>query len=225
MYYDEEESGSRSRSQRRIIRASFPDGTIFCYKNATITFIETLRKFGADKVASLNIEWRRRELCSKEPIKGYEQYMKPLDNGWLINSQSDSSEKYLLLTSIAKKLGIDCTIEIGEDFETSKAKGFTKARKKAGGLLIQFADGEFVGGESPKDSYLQAINKIGLDVIASKGFESRGKELVTRFNKYSDQIKSGDKWITIPGLTKDKIFALERISQKLGLGLKITIID
>ena len=38
-------------------------------------------------------------------------------------------------------------------------------------------------------------------------------------------LQSGDKWITIPNQTKDKIIALERISQKLGLGLKITVID
>ena len=123
------------------------------------------------------------------------------------------------------KLGVDCIVEIGEDFETSKAKKFVKERQKIGGLLIQFADGEFVGGNSPKDSYIQAITKIGIDTVCYKGFEDHGQELVTRYNKYKGQVQSGDKWITIPNQTKDKIFALERISLKLGLGLKITIID
>ena len=117
------------------------------------------------------------------------------------------------------------TVEIGTDFETSNIKVFSKARKKVGGLLIQFADGEFVGGESPKDSYIQALTKIGLDTICYKGFEDRGEELVTRYNKYKGQVQSGGKWITIPVQTKDKIRALERISKKLNLGLKITIID
>lgn len=226
MFYDEEdEIKKRPRTQKKILRVSFPDETVFCYKNATITFVEALRKIGADKVAELNIEWRHHILCSKEPIPGYEQYMKPLDNGWLVNTQSDTSEKFLLIKSITTKLGVECTVEIGEDFETSKAKGFVKARQKVGGLLIQFADGEFVGGESPKESFIQAITKIGLDIVCYKGFESRGMEIVTRYNKYKGQIQSGDKWITIPGQTKDKVIALERISQKLNLGLKVTIID
>lgn len=226
MYYeDEDKSGKRPRSQKKILRVSFSDGAIYCYKSATITFIEALRQFGAEKVAALNMEWRHNNLCSKELIPGYEQYMKPLDNGWLVNTQSDTSEKYLLLKSIVTKLGVDCTIEIGEDFETSKAKRFVKERQKIGGLLIQFADGEFVGGNTPKDSYIQAITKIGVDTVCYKGFEDHGQELVTRYNKFKSQVQSGDKWITIPNQTKDKIIALERISQKLGLGLKITVID
>ncbi len=226
MYYeDEDKSGKRPRSQKKILRVSFSDGTIYCYKSATLTFIEALRKLGADKVAALNMEWRHNSLCSKEQIPGYEQYMKPLDNGWFLNTQSDTSEKYLLLKSMVTKLGVDCIVEIGEDFETSKAKKFVKERQKIGGLLIQFADGEFVGGNSSKDSYIQAITKIGIDTVCYKGFEDHGQELVTRYNKYKGQVQSGGKWITIPNQTKDKIFALERISQKLGLGLKITVID
>lgn len=225
LYEKEEQSGKRPRSQKKILRVSFIDGTVYCYKNATITFTEAVRKIGADRVAGLNIEWRHNALCSKEPIPGYEQYMKPLDNGWLINTQSDTSEKYLIIKSIISKLGVDCTVELGEDFETSKAKGFIKKRQRVGGLLIQFADGEFVGGDSPKDSYIQAITKIGLDTICYKGFEDHGQELVTRYNKYKGQIQSGDKWITIPRQTKDKISALKRISLKLRLGLKITVID
>ena len=225
MLYEEELSGKRPRSQKKILRVSFPDGTDFCYKNATITFTEAIRKIGAENVAGLNMEWRHNALCSKEQILGYEPYMKPLDNGWLINTQSDTSEKYLILKSIISKLGVDCTVELGEDFETSKVKGFVKERQRVGGLLIQFADGEFVGGGSPKDSYIQAITKIGLDTVCYKGFEDHGHELVTRYNKYKGQIQSGNKWITIPGQTKDKISALQRISQKLNLGLKITVID
>ena len=225
LYEKEEQSGKRPRSQKKILRVPFIDGTVYCYKNATITFTEAVRKIGADRLAGLNIEWRHNALCSKEPIPGYEQYMKPLDNGWLINTQSDTSEKYLIIKSIISKLGVDCTVELGEDFETSKAKGFIKKRQRVGGLLIQFADGEFVGGDSPKDSYIQAITKMGLDTICYKGFEDHGQELVTRYNKYKGQIQSGDKWITIPRQTKDKISALKRISLKLKLGLKITVID
>lgn len=225
IYEEEERFGKRTRSQKKILRVTFPDGTVYCYANATITFTEAIRKIGADKVAGLNMEWRHHFLCTKEPIPGYEQYMKPLDNGWLINTQSDSSEKYLILKSVVTKLGLDCKIELGEDFETSKAKGFVKSRRRVGGLLIQFVDGEFVGGKNPKDSYIQAITKIGVDTVCYKGFEDHGQELVTRYNKYKGQVQSGDKWITIPGQTKDKISALRRISQKLDLGLKITVID
>lgn len=225
MYYEEEIAGRRAYSAKKLIRVTFPDGTVYCYKNATVTFTEALRKLGADKVAELHMEWRHQELCCKEPIKGYEKFMKPLDNGWLVNTQNDSTEKYTLLRAISEKLGIDCKVEIGTDFETSNIKGFSKTRKAAGGLLIQFADGEFVGGASAKDSYIAAITRIGPDMIFYKGLDDNGMDLITRYNKYKTQVQVGDKWVTVPGLMKDKVHALEKISQKLNLGLTVTVID
>ena len=55
LYEKEEQSGKRPRSQKKILRVSFIDGTVYCYKNATITFTEAVRKIGADRVAGLNI--------------------------------------------------------------------------------------------------------------------------------------------------------------------------
>jgi hypothetical protein len=191
-----------------------------------MTFVEALRKIGVDKLQNVHLDIYKRPIITREIYEGYEADIKTLDNGWYVFACGDSTEKYLRLTTIINQLQLEgITVEIGTDFETSNIKGFSKARKKVGGLLIQFADGEFVGGESPKDSYIQALTKIGLDTICYKGFEDRGEELVTRYNKYKGQVQSGGKWITVPGQTKDKIRALERISQKLNLGLKVTIID
>lgn len=226
IYEEDEKVGRRGYSQKKLLRVTFPDGTVLCYKNVTMTFVEALRKIGVDKLQNVHLDIYRRPIITREIYEGYEADIKPLDNGWYVFACGDSTEKYLRLTTIINQLQLEgITVEIGTDFETSNIKGFTKARKKVGGLLIQFADGEFVGGESPKDSYIQALAKIGLDTICYKGFEDRGEELVTRYNKYKGQVQSGGKWITVPGQTKDKIRALERISQKLNLGLKITIID
>lgn len=226
IYEEDEKVGRRGYSQKKLLRVTFPDGTVLCYKNVTITFVEALRKIGVDKLQNVHLDIYKRPIITREIYEGFEADIKPLDNGWYVFACGDSTEKYLRLTTIINQLQVEgITVEIGTDFETSNIKGFSKARKKVGGLLIQFADGEFVGGESPKDSYIQALTKIGLDTICYKGFEDRGEELVTRYNKYKGQVQSGGKWITVPGQTKDKIRALERISQKLNLGLKITIID
>ena len=226
MYYeDEDKSGKRGYSQKKLLRTTFPDGTILCYKNVTMTFVETLRKIGVEKLQNVHLDIYKRPIITREIYKGYESDIKPLDNGWYVFACGDSSEKFIRLKSIINQLDEDILVEIGTDFETSNVKGFSKSKKKIGGLLVQFPDGEFIGGTSPKDSYIQAIIKIGPDTVCYKGIEDHGEELVTRYNKYKGQIQSGDKWITIPSQTKDKVRSLERISQKLGLGLKITIID
>ncbi|HCY74165.1 MAG TPA: hypothetical protein DHU75_08940 [Rikenellaceae bacterium] len=224
-YEDEDKSGKRVYSQKKLLRTTFPDGTIICYKNATMTFVESLRKIGVEKLQNVHLDIYKRPIITREIYTGYEADIKPLDNGWYVFACGDSSEKFIRLKSIVNQLGEDIVVEIGTNFETSNIKGFSKTKKKIGDLLVQFPDGEYIGGISPKETYIQTIIKIGIDTIYYKGFEDHGQELVTRYNKYKGQVQSGDKWITIPTQTKDKISALERISQKLDLKLKMTIID
>lgn len=224
-YEDEDKSGKRVYSQKKLLRTTFPDGTIICYKNATMTFVESLRKIGVEKLQNVHLDIYKRPIITREIYTGYEADIKPLDNGWYVFACGDSSEKFIRLKSIVNQLGEDIVVEIGTNFETSNIKGFSKTKKKIGDLLVQFPDGEYIGGISPKETYIQTIIKIGIDTIYYKGFEDHGQELVTRYNKCKGQVQSGDKWITIPTQTKDKISALERISQKLDLKLKMTIID
>ena len=81
MLFEEEDIiGKRPRAQKRIIRVTFPDGTIFCYKNATITFTEALRKIGADKVAEVTGRSKRVVTKTDEngnPIKVEESMAQP----------------------------------------------------------------------------------------------------------------------------------------------------
>jgi hypothetical protein len=148
-----------------------------------------------------------------------------LDDGWYVNTQSDSSQKYLQLLSIKQTLNLDFNVEIGSDIEPCSVKGFTKSRQRTDAMLVKFQDGEFVGGQSPKETYIDCLKKIGLDTIRQKGIEAFGKECVTRFNKYKNQIEvAKGAWVTIPGTTKDKIKALDIISSKLKISLEVTTI-
>lgn len=215
----------RMRSQKKQLRVTFNDGTVYCYKNATVTFIESLRKIGIDKLKDINLEIGHLPLISQECHERYKEYMKPLDNGWYVNTQSDTSQKYIQLTSIKNSLGLDYIVEIGSDFETSNVKGFAKSREKTDCLLVQFPDGSYVGGESPKETYSLAIKRIGPELIFRKELMTLGKEIVTRFKKYSNQVDLGNgMWLTVPSQTKDKIRVLESVSSKLKIQLTISTI-
>ena len=219
----EEGTGIRSRSQKKLIKVTFADGTTICYSSATTTFVEALRKIGVDKLQEIDLEIGHLPMISKEKHKKYEKYMLPLDDGWYVNTQSDSSQKYIQLTSIKNSLGLDYTVEIGADLEPCSTKGVTQARQRTDCLMVKFPDGEFVGGQSPKETYIEALKKMGLDTIRQKSIEAFGKECVTRFNKYPNQIEvEKAAWVTIPGVTKDKIKALNLISAKLRIQLEIT---
>lgn len=163
-----------------------------------MTFIESLRKIGIDKLKDINLEIGHLPLISQECHERYKEYMKPLDNGWYVNTQSDTSQKYIQLTSIKNSLGLDYIVEIGSDFETSNVKGFAKSREKKDCLLVHFPDGSYVGGESPKETYSLTIKRIGPELIFRKELMTSGKEIVTRFKKYPNQVDIGNgMWLTV----------------------------
>ena len=218
-------AGIRSRAERKLLRVTFPDGTVVCYKNSTTTFVESIRRIGVKNLASLNLELCHLPLFSKEVYPRFQEYMKQLDDGWYVNTQSDTTQKYLQLVSVKNQLGLDIIVEIGSDFQPSLAKGFIKARQRNDCLLVKFPDGSFVGGQSPKDTYLETFKKMDLNTLRYKEITMFGKEIATRFQKYPNQIEiEKGLWITIPNLTKEKVKVLEGLSSKLKLGLEVTTV-
>ena len=218
-------SGVRSRAERKLLRVTFPDGTVVCYKNATTTFVEALRRIGVQNVASVNLELCHLPLFTKELYPRFKDYLKPLDEGWYVNTQSDTTQKYLQLVSVKNQLGLDINVEIGSNIQPSSVKGFIKTRERTDCLLVKFPDGSFVGGQSPKETYIETIKKVGFDILRYKEFVMLGKEIVTRFQKYPNQIEvERGLWLTIPNQTKEKIKVLEGMSNKLKLYLEVSTI-
>jgi hypothetical protein len=212
----------RIRAQKKLIKVTFVDGTEICYSSATKTLIETLKKIGTDKFEEIGLEIGHLPLISKVCHEKFKDYMKPVKDGWYVNIQSDSDQKYMQLMSIKKSLNLDYTVEIGTDIEPNKSTKHTTRSAKEG-ILVRFPDGEFIGGQSPKDAYIQSLRKIGLESIRQKCIEALGKECVTRFNKYPNQVEvEKGEWVTIPNQTKDKKKALEIIAARFRMVLEIT---
>ena len=43
----------RQLKLRRLLRVTFPDGKVLCYKSATMTFVEALQKIDTDKLGEI----------------------------------------------------------------------------------------------------------------------------------------------------------------------------
>lgn len=59
------------KAKRKRLRVEFPDGTIFCFKNATTTFIEAIKKIGPDVFASAGLEIGHLPMVSTECYERY----------------------------------------------------------------------------------------------------------------------------------------------------------
>ena len=216
-------SPMRSRAQKKLLRVTFEDGTVFCYSSATVTYIEALKKIGPEKLKDIGLEIGHLPIISRECYPKYKDYMKPLGDGWYVNTQSDSSQKYIQLMSIRNALRLDMVVEIGTDLEPSSVSERKSRVKTADHIVVKFPDGELVGGPTPRDAYVSSLMKLGLEMLRQKGIEAMGKECVTRFNKYPGQIEvHKGLWVTIPNQTKDKVKALDTIASKLHIQLEVS---
>ena len=219
------EENLRQRARKILLRVTLPDGRVICHSNATLTLIDALIGIGSDYYSQIKTECCHLPLLSKEIYPRYKEWMKPIADGWLVNTQSDTRQKYMQLISIKSQLGIEMEVELGMNFITSDVKVEQKSKKKDDKLLVKFPNGEYAAGENPIDTLIDAIWQIGPENIRRKELEYKGKPIITLSKQFNGQIQVGQNyWLTVPGLTKDKYKMLRIIDVMMKLGLEISII-
>ena len=219
------EENLRRRAVKKLLRVTMPDGKVICHKSATMTLIEVLKAIGSENFPKITTENCHLPLLSKEIYPRYKEYMKPVCDGWYINTQSDTEHKYMQLISIKSKLGIPIEVEIGTDFITSDAKVVQSTKKGGDKLLVKFPDGEYAAGMNPIDTLIDAIWQIGPENIRRKELTYKGKPIITLSKMFNGQVQVGDNlWLTVPVQTKEKYKMLRIIDVMLSLGLEVTLI-
>ena len=213
----------RQRGRRKLLRVTMPDGTVICNKSVTQTLVDALAAIGSENFGRITTENCHLPLLSKEVYPRFKEYMKPVADGWYVNTQSDTGQKYMQLISIKKQLGMeDMKVEIGTDFAVSDKKIEMPFRKKNQKLRVTFPDGEQISEVNPLDTFTKVIQKLGVDRIFYKELEFSGKPLITSTNKYQRQVEvENGRWLNIPPTTKEKYKALDLINSILKAQMRV----
>lgn len=220
-----EEEQHRIRAKKKLIRVIFPNGKVICYNNTTATMIDVLVEIGSDKFPAINLELCHLPLLSKDIYPQYKEWMKPVCDGWYLNTQSNSDSKYMQLRSINEQLALGLSIELGADFKAENTPNKEKKSRTKDKLLVKFPDGEFVGNNSALDTFLEVIWKLGINEIMWKNLTWGGNSLITTSKVINSQVQVGEnRWVIVPGTTKDKMKLLRVIGAMLHISLEITII-
>lgn len=101
-----------TESTRSKIRVTFPDGHIICPTKVLEALIEVVKYAGADQVRELNIICCGNNLILKEPAPRYKRPSKPVGNGWLCNTCSDTATKFAQINEISNKLQLGLIVEL-----------------------------------------------------------------------------------------------------------------
>ncbi|MBL6516965.1 hypothetical protein [Leyella stercorea] len=219
------EEVKRGRAKKKLLRVIFPNGKVLCYKNTTETMIATMQELGVDIMSKVKLELCHLPLLFKEIHPKYKEWMKPVCDGWYLNTQSNSDSKFLQLNAINEQLSLGLTVELGDDFETQDNPNKERRTKTKDKLLVKFPDGQYFANNSATDTFLEVIWEIGVDKIKQKEMSWCGKPLITTSKMFNGQVQiDNQRWIIVPNTTKDKVKLLRVIGAILRINMEITSI-
>lgn len=98
--------GYITSSNRAKIRVEFPDGRTIQPNKVLDALIEVVTFTGPEKVRALNIIVCGDNMITKNPRPRYVKPCKPVGNGWLCNTCSDTSTKLEQIQQISKALNL-----------------------------------------------------------------------------------------------------------------------
>ena len=151
--------------------------------------------------------------------------MKPVCNGWYLNTQSNSDTKFLQLNAINEQLSLGLKIELREDFVAQDNPNKEKRTRTKGEILVKLPDGQCFANNSITNTFLEVIREIGIDKIKQKELTWCGKPLITTSKMFNGQVQiDNERWIIVPNTTKDKVKLLRVIGAMLRINMEITSI-
>ena len=187
------EDGEKTKPLK--IRVTFPSGKIICYKIVEKTFIEALKEIGSDQFDKIKVERGHLPILSKTIYSKFVGYMKPVADGWYVNVQSDTRDKYMQLIAIKNQLNLDIIIEIGSDFQADKSKDIKFRRR---GLRINATSDNWDISLKPEEAYITVLKKIGFDRLVVSPVRLDDMKIVTPTKQYQSQRMVDNYWVTFP---------------------------
>lgn len=101
-----------STSTRQKIKVTFPDGRTIQPNKVLETLVEVVKYAGPERVRDLGIIVCADNLVLKNPKPRYEKPCKPVGDGWLVNTCSDTPTKYEQIQRISDSLRLNLQVEL-----------------------------------------------------------------------------------------------------------------
>lgn len=209
----------KGRAKPQKLRVTFPDGTIFCYSSVKETFLETLRKIGADNLSKVKLEVCHLPMFTQKPYNLYKDYMEPIGDGWYVNTQGNTYNRYSQLVSINNQLDLRLQIDLCSDV---KGQRIARGPKGIAVLEVSFPDYTVIGEENTGETFMQCIWHLGIEAVRKLNLKHGGKDLITTANLYKGQVQIDEnRWLVIPSSLRDKVKILRVIGAMLHIKLDI----
>lgn len=212
----------REREKPKKLRVIFPDGETLCFTSSKETFVQALRKIGIDRLSTVDIMADGEPMITQTINPKHQKQMESLCDGWYVNIGGSTHTKYMRLKSISEKLNLGLIIDKSDDFVGEKV---SRGSKGVSFLQVSFPDGTVIGESNMTETFFETVIKIGIDRVEKLNLAHNKKNLITTTQQYSSQIQiAQNRWLLVPGGTKDKVKMLNVMNVMLHLGMNIEYI-
>ncbi|MDO4510850.1 MAG: hypothetical protein Q4B68_03410 [Bacteroidales bacterium] len=188
--------------------------------------IAVLAEIGSSRFPLIRLEIGHLPILSKQRYAKYHEKMKPVCDGWYVNTTSDTEQKYMQLRSISDQLALNLKIEINTVFEESiKHPGF-KRNRFYGTLMVTLPNGEVICNEKANLAYLETLKKIGIEDIMRCHINYGGKAFVSTSKVANNQVQIDEQhWVFAPRGIKNCEKMLRMIGTVLHINLKFKVLE
>lgn len=188
------------------LKLTFPEKNLsICCRFSKQTIILALREIYKDnplnmqKLLENNLSPFGNPLITRDP--SLSRYMEEICDGWYLNTQGGTRDKYIQSLHIKKVLDLNLEIEAGEFEIITKSPSISKKSPKKT-LKVIFEDGTEILHLSFKDVFIECIRKIGAAWVCSKDIMiSKYSRLINAIRDPSDcdrvEFEKG-YWIKFP---------------------------
>ncbi len=212
-----------------IIRVKFPNGEIVQEKRVSETFVKVVEYADPGKVRNLNII-----VCGKNMIMReneinprYATATKYVDNGFYVNTCSDTPTKYNIINRVSNELGLNLMIDY-ISMDSNKVVSLTSQVSSRAKIKVTFPDGKEIKHAKVLQTLIDVIYYAGILEVEELNIRVNKDNLVTdKINPiYAKSLKPlGDGfYVHTNSGTDDKYNQIIEISNGLSLGLVVELV-
>lgn len=204
------------------LKITFPKKEVsICCRFSKHTMLEALREIQRDNEESLKIisesdlRPHGKPLISKNAK--LTRCMEEICDGWFLNTEGGTGDKYYQILQIKKLLDLDLLVEVG-DLKITTLSATKQKRKPKKTLKVTFEDGTEFCYESFKDVFVESMRKIGGAWLCAKDIMvSKFSRLVTLGDlKEKDRVEFEEGyWLKIPQGVQGAFELLQAINRAL----------
>lgn len=224
---------SQDKSRNTGLRVTFPNGKRLQDRGFEV-LMAVVKEVGPDLVHEMDIKCCGLPLVDDHRSDGiYGKNQKPLPGGYWIITNSNTAAKKEQIETISKILDLGLKVEVlNNKGEVVESRPYTSSSHRSNRKKIKVTtpEGKVFFSNVVWETLRDVVLYAGIDRVNSLGMETVGLPLI------SDHVTSGiyeyaqheiapNVFLNTSGDTSRKVKQIKKISDVLGLGLKVELLD